>query len=399
MGDLRLNVRGRLQRDREGWSYSAESSPLDLDRLAAAKMPSMKGKYAGNVTVNVSGRLNGRGNRNRNQNQDQTQSQSQLEPQPVDIAISLPSFSTAGITMRDVFLPLCLLGDQVTLRDGTARLFDGAVSISADVALPDQQWRATVKVAGLDIGQAAQPFLSQGEIVGSADVSVSANGDYGTLMMVFAKGDFRSGNGYIGKFRALDAVTKDGRLPFAEIRGSFFWDGKDLWLNPGSQVTAPPGAPLYRSFAINGSLGIPGTGLGLMCQGRFDIQALDTVLGALKSAFQYMTGTLSSGGSLGGSLLRGAAAKVVGYTEHDFQDVTFQLKGNWKELQLLNLTISKSLEGYLPLSDMNESTEEKETERKFRFNLRIPTGPGGTEDGDDTKNQFKKQLLDNIFQF
>jgi hypothetical protein len=413
MGDLLLNVRGRLVRDREGggWTYSAEGGPLDLDRLATAKMPSMKGKYAGSVKVSASGRLNGgrgrgsgegraqgRGSERRGPQNRELQDQG---PQPVDIAITLPSFSTAGITMRDVSLPLCLLGDQVTLRDGTARLFDGAVSLSADVNLPDQQWRASVKIEGLDLGQAAEPFMSQGAIAGSADVSVSANGDYGTLMMVFARGDFKSGSGYIHEFSALDAVTKDGRLPFEEIRGSFFWDGKDLWLNPGSQATAPPGAPLYRYFALNGSLGIPGTGLGLMCQGRFDVQALNTVLGALKSAFQYMTGTLSGGGSLGGSLLRGVAAKVVGYTEHDFQDVTFQLKGSWQALQLLNLKISKSLEGYLPLSGMNDNPapEGKDAERKFQINLRIPTGPGSTEDGEDTENQIKKQILDNLIKF
>jgi hypothetical protein len=383
MGELQVNLGGYLQRGKEGWSYSVESGPLDIDLLAAARMPSMKGKYSGDLRVNVSGNLGRRRNRNSG-------------PRPVDISVSMPSFSTAGITVQDIFLPIRLLGDQVALRDGTARLFDGKVSLSADVSLPNQHWRAAVKVAGLDIGKATESFMSGGAIVGSADIGVSANGNYGTLMMTFAKGDFRSGSGYLHKFGALKAVTKDGRLPFAEIRGTFFWDGRDLWLNPGTQVTAPPGAPLYRHFAINGSLGVPGNGLGLMCQGRFDIQALNTILEALHGLFQLMTGTLSGGGSIGSSLLRGVLAKAVGYTEHDFQDVTFQLKGNWQELQLLNLQISKSLESYLTIINDETEEKEKETERRFRLHIRIPTGPGGVEDSEDAMNQFKKQLLDNL---
>ena len=121
---------------------------------------------------------------------------------------------------------------------------------------------------------------------------------------------------------------------------------------------------------------------------------LDTVLGAMKGVFQMMTGTLTAGG---GQFVRKAAAKAIGYTERDFQNVSFQLKGSWQELQLLNLKIDKSLESYLPLKSLNEKTEERgDDERKFQFNLRIPTGPGGGEDSEDMRNQFKKQFLDNL---
>jgi hypothetical protein len=84
----------------------------------------------------------------------------------------------------------------------------------------------------------------------------------------------------------------------------------------------------------------------------------------------------------------------VGYTERDFQDVTFQLRGSWQELRLLNLTIDKSLEEYLPLRD-DAATQRRESEKKIQFNLRIPTGPGG-DDETDAQDQFKKQLIDNL---
>lgn len=379
LGELQLNLKGHVERDGEGWSYVAESGWLDLDQLTAAKMPSLKGHFAGKIKARVSGRLNGRG--------------SGGKPQPVDVLISLPSFSTAGVHARDISLPVRVMGDSATIRGGTGVAYDGKIAISADVFLPDQRWKAVTKITGLDIGKAAAPFMKEGAIVGSADINVNLNGNYGTLMMVFANGDFNSSSGHIHNFKVLDRIAESGRIAFEKIRGSFFWDGKDLWLNPGTQAIAPPGESLYRYFAINGSMGIPGKGLDLNCYGRFDVHLLDTVLGALRGVFQLMTGTLSGGGQL----MRQAVGKVVGITERDFQDVSFQLRGNWKELQLLNLRINKSLEGYLPLQNLNEKSEEhKEQERKIQFNLKIPTGRGSNGDDQDTQDQFKKQLLDNL---
>jgi hypothetical protein len=374
MGNLTLTLKGHMERNKGGWGYAAESGFLDLDQLVSAKMPSMKGRFAGSVKVRVTGRMNGRRNR---------------EPAVANVLVTLPTLSVAGVELQNLSLPIRVSEGQARVQEGTGVVYDGKIDVSADISMPDQQWKATAKISGLDIAQAAQPFMAQGAIVGSADVNVQLRGNYGTLMMVFANGDFRSSEGYIHKFDVLKNIAKDGRVTFEEIRGSFFWDGQDLWLNPGTQVTAKPGAPLYKYFAVNGPLGVLGKGLALNCKGRFDIQALDTVMEALKGVFQLMTGTLAGNGQL----LRQAVGKLVGYTERDFQDVTFQLRGSWQELRLLNLTIDKSLEAYLPLR--NEATQRKESEKKIQFNLKIPTGPGGDEDL-TTREQFKKQLLNNL---
>jgi hypothetical protein len=296
--------------------------------------------------------------------------------------------------MRDISLPIRLEGDKAKILDGAGVAYDGKISITADVDLPHQEWKATAKVAGLDFGQAAAPFLKEGAVVGSADVNVQLKGDYGSLMMVFANGDFRSSEGDIHDFEVLKSITPDGRIAFKEIRGSFFWNGQDLWLNPGTQVTAPPRAPLYRYFSISGPLGVLGKGLNLNCQGRFDVHALDTVLGALKGVFQFMTGSLSGGG--GAQLARQAVGKLIGITEREFQEVSFQLKGSWQELQLLNLKIDKSLEGYLPLQD-DEPTSRSAGDQKFKLNIKIPVGPGNEDSDESTQDQFKRQLLDNLF--
>jgi hypothetical protein len=390
LGDLTLTLKGHMERNEKGWGYAAETGLLDLDRLVTAKMPSMKGQFSGNVKARVTGRLS-RGRRGGGKPAEK--STDSAPPPPVNILISLPTFSAAGMQLRDIALPIRVEGDRATIRNGKGLAYDGKIDVEADVSLPDHKWSATTKITGLDMGQAAKPFMKEGSIVGSADVNVRLKGDYGALMMVFANGDFHAGEGYIHEFGVLDKIAQDGRISFKEIRGSFFWDGKDLWLNPGTQATAKEKDPLYRYFSINGPLGLMGKGLALNCKGRFDIHALDMLLGALKGAFQLMTGSLAGGGQI----LRQAVGKLVGYTERDFQDVTFQLKGSWQELQLLNLKIDKSLENYLPINKLNpENTQMKESQKKIQFNITIPTGPGG-DDETDAQDQFKKQLIDNIF--
>ncbi len=405
LGELTVKLKGRLQRDKDeekekdekkektaakgkpgakegakgGWSYVIDSESMDLDKLLTAKMPSMSGRAQGSVKAKVSGRLNGRRSADKS-------------AQPIDILLTLPTFSTGGVKVQNVSLPIRVLGDKATVRNGTGSLFGGEIRLGIDVSMPDHQWRGTANIVNLNLEKAAQPFLKEGAVAGSADININLKGDYGTLMMIFANGDFHTSNGYIHKFSALDRITKDGRVSFQRVRGSFFWNGRDLWLNPGTQATAMPGDPLYRYFAVNGALGIPGEGLALNCQGRFDVNILNQILGALKGVFQLMTGTLTGSGQL----MRQTVARMVGITERDFQEVSFQLKGSWKELQLLNLRIDKSLEGVLPLNNLNKLDERKDQERKFQLNLRFPTGSGGAADSQDAQDQFKKQLLDNL---
>jgi hypothetical protein len=382
MGDLTLTLRGHMERARDGWNYGAETDLLDVDKLVTAKMPSMKGNLGGQLKAVLSGHLN----------PPPKDPQTPEKLNPINILLTLPVLEAGGARFSDVSLPVRVLGERVTAK-GSGKLYGGKVSISADVFMPERRWNAVMGVTSLDIGQAAAPFLPQGEIAGSADVNLRLRGNYGALMMLFADGDFRAGEGYIRKIDAFKLIDDDGRVDFEEMRGSFFWDGVDMQLNPGTQVTAKRGDPFYRYLSVNGALGIPGKGLNLNFKGRFNINALDAVLGALKGAFQLMTGSLSGGG---GQILRTALGKLVGLPEErDFQDATFQLKGSWSELHLLNLTIDKSLENYLPLERLNAEEERKESEKKIHFKLQIPVGPGGGDD-DAPEDQLKRQILDNL---
>ena len=377
LGDFGLAVKGDVRREGRGWRYSVTTDPLDLDRMLSAKSPSLKGKLAGRMTAKLTGSVG---------------AEKDGALPPVAVSLSIPKLTASGMTVTDIALPFRVSGGKATLSGGRAVFCKGAVRADADVNLAESKWQGTAKVSGLDLGDLTRPFLPEGELVGSADANVRLKGNFGTLMMVFANGSFTTGGGYLHKVEMIETISPIKRITFETIRGTFFWDGSDLWLNPGTQATAGPGEPLYRYFSVNGPLGIPGKGLKLVCKGRFDIQLLNRVLGALKGVFQYFTGGLSNG-----DLLKNVVGKALGIKKRDFQDVSFVLAGGWSNLQLLNLRIDKPLKDYLPLEKLNRTEEQRGDGAQFRLNLKFPTGPGA-EGGEDrtTEDQFKEQLLDNL---
>ena len=378
LGDFQLVAKGDVRREKSGWRYSVTTDALDLDRMLSAKSPSLRGKLAGQVTAKLTG---------------STKAGKDGAMGPVSVSLTIPRLTASGMTVTDISLPFRVSGGKAHLSGGRAVFCKGTVRANADVDLSESKWQGTVGVTGLDLGDLARPFMPEGEVVGAAEANVRLKGNFGTLMMVFANGDFSTGPGYLHKMKVVEAVSPIKRITFETVRGTFFWDGSDLWLNPGTQATAGSGDPFYRYFSVNGPLGIPGKGLKLACKGRFDVQMLDKVLGALKGVFQYFTGGLSGGGDV----LKGIVGKALGIEKRDFQDVSFVLAGSWTDLQLLHLRIDKPLQNYLPLDRLNKTEEQKADDKKFRLNLKIPTGPGAKDTENRTEDQFKEQLLDNLF--
>ena len=379
MGDLNLALKGRMERDEYGWIYFAETGSIDLNELVTSQAPDMKDQVSGSVSVRVDGSLGGRRGG---------------ETSPIYVMVSIPVASFSGMQVENVSVPINVSNGAITVRQGAGTIHEGQISINADVNLPGRNWTMTASLAGMNIGKAVAPFLEQGGISGSAYANVSARGDFGALMMMFANGDFRTSAGYIYDFAALKMIDDDGRVPFQEARGSFFWDGGDLWFNPGTQVNAEPGDYLYRFMAITGSLGLGGRPLRLDFNGNFNVEALNIVLGAMRGAFDLTSGSLTDGGR---QIARRAIGRAIGLTERDFQNVSFQLRGSWDALQLLNLRIDRSLEGFIPtrnLDDMPER-ERRRDSRRLQFNLNIPVGRGGGN-GENATEQFKRQLIDNI---
>lgn len=377
VGDFRLDIAGDVQQGKKGWAWSVETAPIDVARLIAVASPGLKGMVAGAATVSAKGSLPGDG--------------------PIHVHVSVPKLTAIDkVAVEDVSLPLSVMlsSNRIEMKDGRATLSDGQIRSTMDVDLAKSGWKGDLHVRGLDMGKLAAPFMPEGALVGSTDVDVEMKGSFGgAFSMAVAKGAFTTSSGYLHEMAMIDKISPTKRITFQNIRGTFFWNGADLFLAPGTQATAGPEEPLYRYFAINGSMGIPGKGLKLMCRGRFDLKLLDQFLGALKGLFQFAV----SGALGGGNFLRDSMGRALGVKRRDFQDVSFTLANSWQELRLLDLKIDKPIQDFLPIDRLNDE-EQRRDDKQFRLDLKFPTGPGdeSVEDG-SPEDQLKQQLIDNLF--
>lgn len=357
------------------WTYKLTTKPLDLRSALETRAPEISGMVKGFARIKVDG--NTRAN------------------SPINLNVTADEIRIIDkVQIRNISIPVVYspAKNLVTMKKGSAILSDGVINSGLEVDLNKSSWKGNVKVLHLDFGKLANEFLPEGELIGSIDVEVAAKGGFGVMPTSFANGKFTTTPGYFHKMALIDRVTPTKRISFEKISGTFFWNGNDLFLNPGTQATAGPDEPLYRYVSVNGSAGIPGKGLRLLFDGRFDLKILDQLLGAMKGVFQYMTGGLAR------NVLRDAAGRVLGVKSRDFQNISFTLANSWQELQLLDLKITKSIEDFLPIDMLNKDVEDQKDDTTFKMRIRIPTGPGDTSIEDESpEDQFKQQLIDNLF--
>ena len=357
------------------WFYRVDTKPLDINSAIETQMPNMSGMAKGFAKVSVTGNTKANSNININA--------SAKEIKIMD-----------KMSVKDISLPVVysLAKNKIEMKNGFAKLSEGEIKSGLDVDLTKKIFNGKVKISDLDFGKLAAPFMPEGELVGKVSAEVTMKGGFGVMPTSFANGKFSTTPGYIHKMSIIDKVTPTKKISFEKISGSFFWDGNDVFLNPGTGAKAGNDEPLYRYFNINGSMGIPGKGLRLLCEGRFDLKILDQLLGAMKGVFQYMTGNLAQ------DILRDAAGRVLGLKRKDFQNVSFTLANSWNALRLLNMKITKPIEDFLPIDMLNKDEEKQRDDTQFKLNLKIPVGKGDPSiEEESAGDQFKQQLIDNLF--
>ena len=359
-------------------SYVVDTKPLDLNSAIETQVPGMAGIVGGHATVHVEG--------------------STKENAPILITAKSKAVTLMDkISINNINLPVTYLTskNKVEMTNGRASLSGGDIktAFAADLSGKETEWNGSVKVAHLDFGKLAAPFMPEGELVGSVDAQITIKGSstMGTSLS-FADGKFKTGPGCLRKMAILDKITPTKQISFEEISGSFFWNGNDLFLNPGTGARAGLDEPLYRYFTINGPCGLPGKGMRLLCDGRFDLKILDQLLGAMKGVFQYMTGSLAR------NVLRDAASRVMGIKRKDFQNVSFTLANSPADPHLRDLKVTKPIEDFLPIDILNNDKEKQKESAQFKMSIKIPVGKGAPSAEDESAaDQFKQQLIDNLF--
>ena len=370
LGKSILAVEGKMAFTPRGTEITLKNSKkIDLGATAAGLSAQSAGMVSGEADFTARGLLNEKG--------------SAWEGH---IRSSSLGFYRTDVTAVDI--PFSWKDGRITIRDGKAQYHGGPAAVSGMVDPATMRWEGNLTVKGMDLGSATERILGgKGSVTGKADLTARASGTGGMVGMVFGSGQLSAKDGTVSGFDALKTVSDTGAVKFSSVLASFNLDGRNIFLLPGSRVSAPVGDNVYRYFSASGSLGWNDSPLDLKCVGDINVRALNAFLGALQGIIAVDGNPLTDPAFLQKFL----SGLLGGMSVRDFRETSFNLRGTWDAPVLTDLKVtSPAAPASIPRpngSGKNETT--------IKITVEIPTGEG-KDTSTSTEDQVKKQLLENI---
>ncbi len=220
---------------------------------------------------------------------------------------------------------------------------------------------------------------------------MTLSGAYGRHVLTTGRGNLVATDGEISGFKALRAISSAygmSSIRYRMIDANFKVDGNVITLLPGSRATAQPEDPLYRYLTVDGPAG-PGGNLNLYCSGLVNVQALNTLLGAIQ-------GLATAGASSPEALIEGLIGGVVGgLGRQDFRDTSFRIGGTWGNPSFSSFRIAPAPGSVQPAPQAGGVGQTTQNDSQHRITITIPTGEGH-EKPDDTGDQIKQQVIEQL---
>jgi len=176
-------------------------------------------------------------------------------------------------------------------------------------------------------------------------------------------------------------------------------------LLPGTPAVAPAGDPVYRMATIDGYITQKGE-ISLACLGKFNIRALNSILGGVTGLVD-MTRTMTSKGYHSidtKELLQNVLGGVLGgATRSSFRFVSIGLGGTLKSPKLTKLIVEsdarrKNKGTTIPVSpsDPDERKLRQDGDITFNLHFEIPVGYGKSSEPGDFAGQFMQDTLKSL---
>ncbi len=357
--------------------FSMEGSGLDLARITKEVKSNGPPDLSGTLDVSLSGsmkdgRWNGRGE------------------------IFSERMTAFGIDFDDASLPVVLEEESIRTENAVGKFYGGTINAEGSIETATGRWNIRAAVRGADIDQTVRAVTDlDGSISGKGDLDLSLSGAFGRHVLVTGRGNLSATEGEISGFNALKSISSAygmSSIRYRMIDANFKIDGNVVTLLPGSRATAYVDDPLYRYLNVDGPAG-PGGNLNLYCSGLVNVQALNTLLGAIQ-------GLATAGSASPEALLEGLIGGVVGgLGRQDFRDTNFRIGGTWSNPSFHSFRIAPAQGAVQPLPESDGVGQTQQNGTQHKVTISIPTGEGsGTppDTGEDIKRQVIEQLLRNI---
>ncbi|EHM10889.1 hypothetical protein TheveDRAFT_1771 [Thermanaerovibrio velox DSM 12556] len=289
-----------------------------------------------------------------------------------------------GLKLDQLTLPFYYGSGYLVVEDGRGSAYGGSVRLQFSREMASTKYGGNLSVEDFDLSKVWDDLYPGKKLKGSGrgSLTLSLQGDVNRTSTKRGRGklSLRDG-GFWGFEPPMESAMGAKKVSFKEVGISYELEGADLFLLPGSRISAPPGDRLYRYMMFDGS--VLGSGaLNLNCYGNLNSRGLNAVTGVIG-------GVISSGLNTQSLLRNVLSGAIGGWASGQFRDVSFQVRGT-----VSNPTVS-NLKVYSPNRprETGPSGGTKKEEREIRLNIEVPTGGSS---GDNVGGQLQEQIIDNL---
>lgn len=295
LGDRRAEVKGKADFGKgfQGtFTINAAGFPLD------ALDPSLKGLVDGRATLKSTAEINN-------------------TALTLHGSLRAPKVSVSSVALTQVHVPFNFRKNRLSIPDGTLLLGGGTVHLKAEGNLDKNRYTYSVDGKAIDLKKLTTPLALPADVKGTAEIFYSGKSRLGMLALHQGSGRVRLKEVVVDNYPGQLAVT--GKSPFRIQAGlvSFAVDDDEVYIMPGSTLTAWPDDSNYHFLAFSGTAWkmprqrphlapsmIPDDLLRnnndmyrLLVNGNVNVRVLNSLLGGLGAVLEAgASGNLSSEG-------------------------------------------------------------------------------------------------------
>ena len=372
-GDTPLEITGTVATKKgSGLEITFESTGRDLDaeNITEKRKGNLKSPLKGNFNFTCNGKITGRS----------ITGEGKLTSSKITIQ---------GYNINNLVLPFTLKGNKMISQGASAGIYGGNAQMEGSIYMDKAKWEMGLILKDVDLARFSRDFKEfKVNSTGKGNLEIALSGVLGKIYLLSGTGSLALSEGTVGGFDALKSLTRDGILEYRNLNTCFNLDGGNVYLLPGSRVSAYPDDKVYKYLSFSGALGGPNTNMDLKCSGQINTQALNALQGVIQGIVRS-----GNGGDANLLLQDFLAGLVGGYSGPDFRKINFELVGTWGKPTLYSLEIDNSTKtaSSIPQDDNPGMPNQKE----IKFEVSIPTGEG-TDTSESAGDQFKKQVMENL---
>ncbi len=208
-----------------------EAPGLRIDFLA----PSLAGKVYGRVTM---------------------RSRAIVTESGVEAAgcVTSSMLGASGIHAMNISVPFKFKNKKLEIPDGILTLGDGPVNFKADCDITNGTYTFFLRGQNINLNKLTDSFDLPAQIEGNAEITLGCEVTSGFTRLVRAGGRIRLKDLSIDKFHGQTIIVGNSPLKIKNGNILFKIDDDEIYLMPGSSISAPPDDKIYKFISFTGTL-------------------------------------------------------------------------------------------------------------------------------------------------